>query len=56
MKECCIRGVKHEGTPTGELKTSNGVESYVAKASGSTDVGILYIADAFGHKLPNNQL
>lgn len=55
MKECCIKGVKHEGTPTGEIKQSNGVESYVAKAS-SGSVGIVYFADAFGHKLPNNQL
>ena len=56
MQECCIRGVKHEGTPEGEFKTFNGYESYVTKPKEASDVGIVYICDAFGHKLPNNQL
>jgi hypothetical protein len=56
MKECCIKGVKHEGTPTGEIKDFGGTKSYVAKASSPSDVGIVYFADAFGYELPNNQL
>ncbi len=56
MKECCIRGVKHEGEPTGEIKEVGGIKSYVAKPSSPSDVGIVYIADAFGLELPNNRL
>ncbi|KIW00050.1 uncharacterized protein PV09_08397 [Verruconis gallopava] len=55
MKECCIRGVKHEGEPKGEIKEVGGVKCYVAKAENS-EYGVLYIPDAFGLELTNNRL
>lgn len=56
MKECCIRGVKHEGTPTGTIKEVGGIKSYVAVPEKPTGLGIAYFPDAFGLELNNNKL
>jgi hypothetical protein len=56
MKECRIRGVKHDGQPAGEIKEVGGTKSYVAKPSNPTDVGIVYLSDVFGLALVNTQL
>ena len=56
MKECCIRGVIHEGTPKGETKEVDGTKYYIAKPAEPSSVGVLYLPDAFGPDLVNNQL
>ncbi|EAU90115.1 dienelactone hydrolase [Coprinopsis cinerea okayama7 len=53
----CVKGVRHEGTPTGKWETIGGVQSYVATPEGDypKDKVILYLADVFGPQLPNAQ-
>jgi len=56
MKDCCIRGVKHDGEPGGELKQIGGIKSYVATPKSPNGLGIVYFPDAFGLELSNNRL
>ncbi|KAF7983414.1 hypothetical protein HWV62_22449 [Athelia sp. TMB] len=54
----CIKGVKHEGTPSGTLTKIGGVDCYVATPKGDYDKGkvVLFLPDIFGLQLQNNQL
>ena len=54
---CCYAGIKHEGTPTGEMKSIGDVETYFAYPKDkSTKKAILLITDVIGHKFNNAQL
>jgi dienelactone hydrolase len=54
---CCYAGVKHEGTPTGEMKSVGDVETYFAYPKDkSTKRAILLITDVIGHRFNNVQL
>ncbi|KAH6916281.1 dienelactone hydrolase [Coprinopsis sp. MPI-PUGE-AT-0042] len=54
----CVRGVQHEGTPTGSIEEIGGVPAYVATPGGdyAKDTVILFLTDVFGYKLINSQL
>ncbi|KAI3614062.1 dienelactone hydrolase endo--beta-d-glucanase [Moniliophthora roreri] len=54
----CVKGVVHEGTPTGKWEKIGGVNCYVATPSSDypKDKVLLYLADVFGPQLPNAQL
>ncbi|KAK7037582.1 hypothetical protein VNI00_011074 [Paramarasmius palmivorus] len=54
----CIKGVTHEGNPDGEWQNIGGVDCYVATPDGEyeKDRVILFLPDAFGVQLSNNQL
>ncbi|KAJ6457446.1 dienelactone hydrolase [Mycena vitilis] len=54
----CIKGVRHEGTPTGKLETIGGIQSYVATPTGDfpKEKVILFLTDVFGLSLENNKL
>jgi len=54
----CVKGVKHEGTPTGKLTKIGGVDCYVATPEGDYDKSkvVLFLPDVFGLQLVNNQL
>jgi dienelactone hydrolase len=55
--DCCYKGVKHEGTATGEFKTVDKYETYFAyPPSSSPKHAILFITDVLGHRFINNQL
>jgi len=49
--------VLHDGTPTGETRQVNGVDTYIAwPATKKADNAILYLSDVFGIKLAQNKL
>ncbi|KII87465.1 hypothetical protein PLICRDRAFT_125453 [Plicaturopsis crispa FD-325 SS-3] len=54
----CVKGVRHEGTPTGKFETIGGVRTYVATPTTeySKDTAILFLPGAFGLELSNNPL
>ncbi|THU91937.1 dienelactone hydrolase endo-1,3,1,4-beta-D-glucanase [Dendrothele bispora CBS 962.96] len=54
----CVKGVTHEGTPSGSFETINGVKCYVATPEGDYDKTkvLLFLTDVFGMKLNNNLL
>ncbi|KAJ7708957.1 Alpha/Beta hydrolase protein [Mycena rosella] len=54
----CVTGVTHEGTPEGKIETIGGVECYIATPTVDypKDKVLLFLTDAFGITLPNNQL
>ena len=59
--DCCVKGVKHFGEPSGETITIAGVQTYLSKpppAKGSLDDKkiILFLADVFGPFYINAQL
>ncbi|KAF8625027.1 hypothetical protein AX17_006941 [Amanita inopinata Kibby_2008] len=56
--EDCIKGVQHEGTPTGKIEVIGGVKCYVATPTVDypKDKVVLYLPDVFGIELPNAQL
>jgi len=56
--EHCVRGVTHEGEPTGKWEEINGVKSYVATPSKDypKDKAIIFLTDLFGPDLINNRL
>jgi len=56
--ENCIKGVRHEGTPTGKIQEINGVKTYVAlpKEDYPKNKAVLFLSDIFGLGLPNAQL
>jgi len=54
---CCYKGVKHEGTATGEFSQLGDFEIYTKYPEDkSTDLGILIITDVIGHRFINAQL
>ncbi|CAO2654393.1 Nn.00g111260.m01.CDS01 [Neocucurbitaria sp. VM-36] len=57
MQRCCITGVKHEGTPKGEIKKIGDIRTYFAyPENGSTQNAVLIMTDVFGMDFPNVQL
>ncbi|KAJ5086917.1 hypothetical protein NUU61_008224 [Penicillium alfredii] len=54
---CCASGFKHEGTPVGEVKNIDGVNTYVVypKDNKTPDKAVLFLTDVFGI-FPNAQL
>ena len=59
--DCCVKGVKHFGEPSGEIITIAGIPTYISKPppakEGSKDKKIiLYLADVFGPLFINAQL
>jgi len=55
--QCCLVGVKHEGTATGSMNSIANYESYVATPkNGSNGNGIIILTDVMGHVALNAQL
>ena len=58
--DCCVKGVKHFGEPSGETITIAGIQTYIskppAKDSSHDKKIILYLADVFGPFYINAQL
>ncbi|KAI0832002.1 alpha/beta-hydrolase [Trametes gibbosa] len=54
----CISGVRHEGTPEGEIVQFGGVETYIATPTVDypKDKVVLFLTDVFGLKLENARL
>ncbi|KIJ57133.1 hypothetical protein M422DRAFT_23237 [Sphaerobolus stellatus SS14] len=54
----CVKGVRHEGTPTGKIEKIAGVDVYVTIPSGEFEKtkALLYLPDALGVSLWNAQL
>jgi len=54
----CVKGVRHEGTPSGKWETIGEVECYVATPAGdyAKDKVVLFLTDIYGPQLPNAQL
>ncbi|KAJ5192235.1 hypothetical protein N7449_008377 [Penicillium cf. viridicatum] len=54
---CCATGFKHEGTPIGEVKNIDGVNTYITypKDNKPFEKAIVFLADIFGI-FPNSQL
>jgi len=54
---CCATGFKHEGTPVGELKNIDGVNTYITypKDNKTPEKAIVFVTDVFGI-YPNAQL
>ncbi|KAE8150430.1 dienelactone hydrolase [Aspergillus avenaceus] len=46
---CCASGFKHEGTPVGETKNINGVDTYIVYPKDkSTEKVVVFLSDIFG--------
>ena len=59
--DCCFKGVKHSGEPSGEIITIAGVQTYLSKPLQAKDSShekkiILYLADVYGPLYVNAQL
>ena len=59
--DCCVKGVKHFGEPSGETITIGGIQTYLSKPLQPKDSShekkiILYFADVFGPFYINAQL
>ena len=59
--DCCVKGVKHFGEPSGETITIAGIQTYLSKPPQADDGShdkkiILYLADVFGPFYINAQL
>ncbi|TFK39477.1 dienelactone hydrolase endo-1,3,1,4-beta-D-glucanase [Crucibulum laeve] len=54
----CVQGVTHEGTPEGKWEKIGGVDCYIGTPAVDypKDKVVLFLADAFGIQLVNNQL
>ncbi|KXG53223.1 Dienelactone hydrolase [Penicillium griseofulvum] len=54
---CCATGFRHEGTPAGEIKKIDGVDTYIVypKDNKTPEKAILFVSDIFGI-YPNAQL
>ncbi|KAL0066792.1 hypothetical protein AAF712_006190 [Marasmius tenuissimus] len=54
----CFKGVTHEGTPTGKWEKIGGIDCYTAAPENNQykNTVVLFLPDAFGLQLPNNQL
>ncbi|KAF2123945.1 alpha/beta-hydrolase [Dothidotthia symphoricarpi CBS 119687] len=57
IQRCCVTGVKHEGTPKGEVKRIDGVRTYFTyPENGATQNAILIMPDVLGIDFLNVQL
>ncbi|KAH7555746.1 hypothetical protein BM1_06272 [Bipolaris maydis] len=57
MAKCCIVGVKHQGTPKGNVKQIGNIRTYFTYPDdGSTQNAILLMTDALGMDFLNTQL
>ena len=57
MGKCCIVGVKHQGTPKGNVKQIGNIRTYFTyPEDGSTQNAILIMTDALGMDFLNTQL
>ncbi|XPS74170.1 hypothetical protein M3J09_006290 [Ascochyta lentis] len=57
MQQCCVVGVKHEGTPKGEIKNIGDTRAYITYPENrSTQNAILIMTDVLGFEFPNVQL
>jgi hypothetical protein len=59
--DCCVKGVKHSGKPSGEVVKIAGIQTYISNPppakDGSQDKKIiLYLADVYGPLFINAQL
>ncbi|KAL9049883.1 MAG: hypothetical protein Q9162_006967 [Coniocarpon cinnabarinum] len=55
--QCCTVGVKHEGTPKGEITKVGEYESYISHPENkATENAVLILTDVLGHKFINLQL
>lgn len=55
--ECCYKGVKHEGTATGEMKNIGDVKTYFTYPKDkSTEKAIIILPDVIGNEFINAQL
>ncbi|KAJ5544555.1 hypothetical protein N7535_007047 [Penicillium sp. DV-2018c] len=53
---CCATGFRHEGTPAGEIKNVDGVNTYITYPKNkSAEKAVLFLTDIFGI-FPNAQL
>ncbi|KAJ5814687.1 hypothetical protein N7474_006464 [Penicillium riverlandense] len=55
---CCATGFKHDGTPVGEVKNIDGVETYIVspKDNKKPEKAVIFITDIFGLALTNAKL
>jgi len=54
---CCTIGVKHDGQSKGEMKTLNGISTYITfPESKDTSTAIIILPDVIGHEFINAQL
>ncbi|KAI2467947.1 dienelactone hydrolase family protein [Annulohypoxylon bovei var. microspora] len=54
LKECCIKGFKWSGTPTGKISKLNDNDVYIA--GDNPDVAVMIIHDLLGWTFPNARL
>ncbi|KAL3451447.1 dienelactone hydrolase [Aspergillus insuetus] len=55
--KCCFEGMKHEGSPSGDIFKIRDIEVYVKYPENrSTESGIILLSDVFGHRFNNSQL
>ena len=59
--DCCLKGVKHFGNPSGEIITIAGIQTYISKPPPAKDSSqdkkiILFLADVYGPFFINAQL
>ncbi|TVY46952.1 Hydrolase [Lachnellula occidentalis] len=54
--ECCIRGIKHEGTPTGSIEKIENITTYFARPARPNGNAIFIFGDVFGPIYQNVQL
>ena len=60
-RDCCFKGVKHFGEPSGETITIAGIQTYLSKPLRPKDSShekkiILFLADVYGPFFINSQL
>jgi dienelactone hydrolase len=56
-KECCVKGTKHGGQPTGTHKQIGGYDNYTSYPEDQkTSRAILILTDVLGHNFINVQL
>lgn len=58
LKECCVGGHIHSGTPRGTVEEVGGCKTYIAKPSNAADKSktVIFLTDIFGYELPNIRL
>ncbi|KAH7080751.1 dienelactone hydrolase [Paraphoma chrysanthemicola] len=58
MQQCCVSGVLHSGTPTGEVATiAENVKAYIAQTPDKTSKhAIILLTDVYGYTFRNSQL
>ncbi|KAI9791159.1 MAG: hypothetical protein M1835_000525 [Candelina submexicana] len=56
-RDCCVTGVKHEGTAQGQMKKIGETETYLSyPKDGNTQRAVLLLTDVIGHRFINAQL